>query len=273
MPRLRRLTQFLHRRRAYWYLRFRFPAAIQALIQRTEFQLSLATTDRQVACHRARVLYPHIYSIRRLAKLMATLTREDVERALRRALTRLVVDLERTREPWFRHDPVQELMRQNSMVSSQLAGNPQFINADGVARMRASSNIASVQQAIRQRNYRSVEPRAREVLAEVGVDAPEPSPEFSQLCEELLKIGALWWQVDLDRTNGEFDSEARYLAPYIRRGLLNDPAVNQVRPNNLAVSAPSPLLSKAWTEYVQEKTAVRGRARWRKKTASLSPIS
>jgi hypothetical protein len=91
MPRLRRLTQFLHRRRSYWYLRFRFPAAIRALTQRTEFQASLATTDRQVAGESARTLYPHIYSIRRLAKLMATLGKQDADRALGRALAMMML--------------------------------------------------------------------------------------------------------------------------------------------------------------------------------------
>jgi hypothetical protein len=111
MPRVRRLTQFLDKRRASWYLRFRLPARLRLLAQRDELRLSLGTSDRQVACHRVRVLYRHIYGIRRLAKLMATLTKEDAERALRRALAQLVDDLERSKEPWFRHDPLRELRR------------------------------------------------------------------------------------------------------------------------------------------------------------------
>jgi integrase len=266
MPRVRRLTQFLHKRRANWYLRFRLPATLRRLMHLSEVRLSLGTTDSQSACRQARELLPHVYSIKRLARLMPALSSDIVERALRHALATLVAELERTKEPWFRHDPMEEATRRALRMGP--IGDLKFMDSASVTRRASSDKVGAAQRAILQKEYSSVAPRAMAFLSEIGVRIVEPSPEFDKLCEELLKLDALYWQVDLDRRNGNFDHEERYLAPYLRRGLLSGPdPVHATREAQSTVMA-APLLSQAWAEFVQEKTAVRGRARWKTKTAA-----
>jgi integrase len=244
---------------------------MRPLLRKSEFRFSLGTTDRQIACYRAQVLVPYVYAIRRLARIMAALSQTDVERALRRALNSLVEDLERSKEPWFAHDPLKELLRLDKLQRPAVAvldGKDVRDLAPRLARLRASTSISQLQQDIRQRNFAEVAPNARKLLEAVGVDAPEPSPEFSSLCEELLKLEAIRYQVDIDRQNGEFETEHRYLASYMRRGLLGSPEHHQAAYAAPAVAPPpTPRLSEAWAQYVREKTAVRGTSRWRPKTA------
>jgi integrase len=266
MPRINRLTQFLHKRRTRWYFRFRFPAAIRRMGAAAELRLSLGTTDRLIACERARGLSPHVYAIKRLSRTMAALTREDVHRALREAVQRLVDDLERAKQPWFSHDALRVI------EGFSIRANTHGINSnliDTLQKQNAIANISRAQRDLQAKNYSRVVGEATQVLAFVGVTSPDPSTELDELCEELLKLEALRWQVDFDRRSGQLDTERSYLESYTRRGLLGSSAARPaVFEGKQAAKSASPMLSLAWNEYVHEKTAVHGAASWNAKTAA-----
>jgi integrase len=266
MPRIRRLTQFLHRRNRYWYFRFRFPAAIRRLGAGAELRLSLGTVDRLIASERARALSPHVYAIKRLSRAMTAVTRDDVQRALREALKRLVEDLERAKEPWLSHDPLKVI--EGLSIGTNTGG----INSNphqALAKQNASIDIGRARREIERRNYFRIGGEAKKALASVGVGSPDPSTELDALCEELLKLEALRRQVDFDRLNGQLDTERRYLEPYVRRGLLETGATQPAAAyDDQPARASAPLLSAAWKEYVEEKTAVHGAAKWKPKTAA-----
>ena len=102
MPRRRRVTPFLHRRKASWYLRFKLPRSLSRLIGRAEFRVSLNTKEFVLARARAEGALPEIFWLKSLVRLMSELEPEHVQRAVNLAFSRIVAELERTKEPWMR---------------------------------------------------------------------------------------------------------------------------------------------------------------------------
>jgi len=118
MPRTRRVMPFLQRRQATWYLRFRLPVRLQELAGRSKLRLSLGTRELSVARQRAEQVLPDVYCLKQLARHMSPLGPVHVQRALDLALSRIVDEVRRTREPWMRGRAQSIHGLQNGLVKS-----------------------------------------------------------------------------------------------------------------------------------------------------------
>jgi hypothetical protein len=137
MPRTRRVMPFLQRRQATWYLRFRLPIRLQVLAGRTELRLSLDTRELSVARKRAEQVLPDVYCLKQLARHMSAVEPGHVQRAFDVALSRLVEDLRRTREPWLRgrHQSIHALENRSG----------KFLPGDGVSKLITSGSVQELQ--------------------------------------------------------------------------------------------------------------------------------
>src|SRR5579863_6785666 len=102
MARARRVMPFLQRRQATWYFRFKLPRRLRSFAGRSEIRVSLGTTELWVARQKAERVLPDIYSIKVLARHMSALEPAHLQKALDLAFSRIVGELERTKEPWMR---------------------------------------------------------------------------------------------------------------------------------------------------------------------------
>ncbi len=258
MPRARRVTPFIHRRRLTWYLRFKLPGSLQPIAGRTEIRISLGTKELLVARLRAERVLPDVYSLKLLARHMSTLEPRHVQKALNIAFSRIVSELERTKEPWIRA----RATRRSGVVD---VGGGAISPRTGMFDPNASDllhelKLSSIRRSIERRDvFRGAE-SARDLLLRVDAPIDEQSPLFEQLAIELLKLEAMFLEAQKARASGDFRKEEEFIEYYRGRGYQSEP---------MTLAPIGPRLSEAWREYAREKTSALPKARWSKKTATF----
>jgi hypothetical protein len=266
MPRTRRVMPFLQRRQATWYLRFRLPVRLQGLAGRSELRLSLGTRELSVARQRAEQVLPDVYCLKQLARHMSALEPMHVRGALDLALSRIVDELRRTREPWMRG-------RAQSIHALE-NGLGKLLPGDGVSKLITPGSLQELQLttlrgAIERGDHRRGAERARELLQEIGAPVEEESPHFRQLAIEVLKLDAMYLEAQKARASGDFRTEEELIAYYMRSTPRREPRAVLVTGAPAVVAPSGARLSEAWQEYAREKMAAMPRPQWGAKTAAF----
>jgi hypothetical protein len=255
MGRNRRVMPFLQRRNSAWYFRFRLPHRLRSIGCRTELRVSLGTHELAIARERAERVLPDVYRLKHLARHMSALEPCHVQKALDLAFTRIVTELERTREPWLRHR-AGALRGAGHAVSVQLNGGFQ---PRGRGRTLGHSTLWSLAGHRSERLRRGVV-SARALLNQIDAPIDEHSPLFRQLALELLKLEAMRLEAQKARMGGDFRKEEEFIEYYHRRGYRAA----------MPVLAPAgPRLSEAWREYAREKCSALPKPQWSEKTAAF----
>jgi len=270
MPRIRRVTRFLQRRQATWYLRFRLPTRLQELTGRTELRISLGTCDLPVARLRAERVIPNVYWLKQLARYMSALALgpEHIRGALELAFAQIVSELQRTREPWLRGQAQSTHALQSQFSSS-------FPNAGGITKlvtpgMLHERQLMNLRRAIEDGDYGRGADRARNLLREIGAPVEERSPYFKELAIEVLKLDAMFLEAQKARASGDYRAEEEFIAHYTGAHAAPASSASSAPRARLITAEPTgPRLSESWQDYAREKMAALPRPQWSKKTAAF----
>ena len=253
MQKLHHEATYLFNRSGIWYFRFRLPSATQSGFRQAEIRLSLSTGELRVARERVAVLLPYVYWLKRFGRRMKELSRDQARAILDEAFTRIVNELERTKEPWMRNDPSQDSVLRGLLPD--LGPSPLPTPKEQLAR-----NAGSVRSAILNKDHGRMVKPLRQKLNSIGCEIDESSPQFKRLCLDLLKLEGMYLEARWARFDGNYTREEEFIDYYKRNGYSILPSISRA-------TGTGPTISEAWRTYFKEKTTARPKTDWTEKTA------
>ena len=244
MAKVKRVLPYLQRRPSAWYFRYRLPSEIQSIANCSEIRISLGTKNYAIARERVEQAFPYVLALKRLKRMSKELTPEITQQVLDQVFTQLVDRLEQSRAPWNRETDFVALTGTDNPFN-QLKANQHALKVS-----KLSGDIKSAQIG-------KAKPAARAKLKRIGVDFSESSPEFKDLCLNLLKLETTYWEAEKYRANGDYEHELTLLDHFRNRGYTS-----------VTLRERGPNLSTAWKRYFEEKAGSGPNATWTERTAN-----
>jgi len=258
MPQSRRVTPYLQRRLDVWYFRFQLPSRLRPFASRTEICVSLHTAEVSIARERATPALAHVYSLKRLCKLVMELTADEVRRIVHAATLRLVDAIERSREPVVLDDSEASPGMNEYLLAKEAFGFKPALVPDQMY----GFVMADTGRALHVGDHTRGAALARHVLAAEGGEAVDDSELFQQLSLQMLRLHHSLRAVAIHRSRGDRMGEYQIVEHYRRSGLA--PLANKPVAQQSAVS-----ISQAWKEYAAEKTGSQPKPDWSNRTATF----
>jgi hypothetical protein len=222
------------RRRGIFYFRCRVPIGLVSRIGRRELNRSLRTSCPSLA--RARGAVAHSAAQRLWAELRGAVTKDEIDRLVAGWLAgELDKDAAARTYTKFAEDHV----RPGQSVGERAA---ELFFDDAEVQLTRWRDI------VQRHEWTEAEPDANLLLKEHGFELPKDSQPYRLLCQALCLAKAELHSIKIDRSEGNWSTRPQRFAP------SSDPprSVNDVAP-----AAPSPLVSKAVQDFIDETRRLR----------------